>query len=119
MLCVARRVTATLTLKTSLRMGMHCRVKRTLECKCAMHDSALVVDASYIIYALPMLGLWAWYLHRRRAADTRSRHARTEAVAAGLAEPASLHPLIDLSVCVGCGACVRACRNSPNTQYWV
>jgi len=32
-----------------------------------------------------------------------------ESVEAGLTEPASLHPVLDLSVCVGSGACAIAC----------
>ncbi len=47
----------------------------------------------------------AWYALR----DRRFRHAHEEAVAAGLTEPASLHPLIDPAICVGCASCVAAC----------
>ena len=32
-----------------------------------------------------------------------------EAVAAGLTEPPTLHPVVDLAMCMGSGACVRAC----------
>ena len=32
-----------------------------------------------------------------------------QVTASGLAEPASLHPVFDPKVCVGCGACVSAC----------
>ena len=34
---------------------------------------------------------------------------RDEAVEAGLTQPASLHPVIDTSQCVGCRSCVSAC----------
>ena len=49
-------------------------------------------------------------------------HARTpsrvqeESVAAGMTEPASLHPLIDPSKCLGCGACVKACPEQPHHE---
>jgi thioredoxin reductase/Pyruvate/2-oxoacid:ferredoxin oxidoreductase delta subunit len=60
-----------------------------------------------------MLGFWAWYLGRRRSMEKRSIAAKLEAESAGLAEPASLHPLIDVSRCVGCAACVKACPEQP------
>jgi thioredoxin reductase (NADPH) len=39
-----------------------------------------------------------------------------ESVAAGLTEPASLHPIIDAAKCLGCGACVKACPEQPLHQ---
>jgi thioredoxin reductase (NADPH) len=60
-----------------------------------------------------MVAFWAWYLVRRRTVDRQSRVARKQAEVAGTAEPVSLHPLIDPSRCVGCGACVRACPEQP------
>jgi thioredoxin reductase (NADPH) len=60
-----------------------------------------------------MLGIWVWYLGRRHVAELHNREAKVEAEKAGLAEPVSLHPLIDPSLCVGCGACVRACPEQP------
>src|SRR5262249_49782440 len=43
--------------------------------------------------------------HHQRALD--------ESVATGMTEPASLHPVIDESKCLGCGACVASCPESP------
>ncbi len=71
------------------------------------------MDIVYLIYALPMLGIWAWYIRRRRSVEKHNREVRQEAEAAGLAEPMSLHPVIDPSRCVGCAACVRACPEQP------
>lgn len=71
------------------------------------------MELTYLIYALPMLGIWAWYMGRRRAVDKHSRDARQDAQSAGLAEPVSLHPLIDPSLCIGCSACIRACPELP------
>jgi thioredoxin reductase/NAD-dependent dihydropyrimidine dehydrogenase PreA subunit len=65
------------------------------------------------IYAIPLLLILAWYGQRRRRIHARSKSVREEAVAAGLLEPASLHPVIDAAMCVGCGACVRACPEQP------
>jgi thioredoxin reductase (NADPH) len=72
------------------------------------------VDISIIVYAIPMIAIWLWYLRRRRGKEQLSRAAKKEAVTAGLAEPVSLHPLIDTSRCIGCSACVRACPEQPH-----
>ncbi len=49
--------------------------------------------------------------HRMRIIAARRRN-----VAAGMTEPASLHPLIDASKCLGCGACVKACPEQPHHE---
>jgi thioredoxin reductase len=61
------------------------------------------------IYAIPLLTIWLVYLGLRKRAHARAAAARDEAVAAGLSEPASLHPKIDLGKCMGCGSCAAAC----------
>jgi len=72
------------------------------------------MDALLIsLYALPMLLIWAWYLRRRARREATHRAVRAEAVAAGLIEPASLHPVVDEARCVGCGACAQACPEQP------
>ena len=65
------------------------------------------------LYVVPMLLIWAWYLLRRRRREAGHRAVQEEAVAAGLIEPASLHPAINPAQCVGCGSCVRACPEQP------
>jgi thioredoxin reductase/ferredoxin len=64
----------------------------------------------YYLLAAALVVL-AGFLHWRAAARRSARHAEVlqEAQAAGLTEPPSLHPVVDLSVCIGSGACVRAC----------
>lgn len=71
------------------------------------------MNATWIIYILPMLGIWAWYLRSRRKAEKLSLEAKKDAETAGLAEPVSLHPIIDPAICIGCGSCVRACPEQP------
>lgn len=60
-------------------------------------------------YTLLMLLIWGGYLlykyFKQRKALTKKQHA----IDAGLIEPASLHPVIDPNICLGCGACTRAC----------
>ena len=66
------------------------------------------------LYALPFLAIVAAYVRRQRRIHARHRRVHEESVAAGMTEPASLHPLIDPSLCLGCGACVKAC---PETSH--
>jgi len=68
---------------------------------------------SLALYALPLLAILAAYMRRRRRIDRHHRHAHEESIAAGMTEPASLHPAIDASLCLGCGACVKACPEAP------
>ena len=65
------------------------------------------------VYAAPLLITMLWYLRRHYRIENKSREVHKEATEAGLIEPASLHPSIDLTKCLGCGACVRACPEYP------
>ena len=66
-------------------------------------------DPLIALYAVPLGAIWIVYLRRRRKAEMRSLAKRQAAAESGLLEPASLHPEIDPALCIGCGACVRAC----------
>jgi thioredoxin reductase (NADPH) len=62
-----------------------------------------------LTYAIPLVLIWlylAWNNRRKSAHSIRIMH---EAQEAGLTEPASLHPIIDPALCLGCAACVKAC----------
>ncbi len=52
-----------------------------------------------------MLIYWLGQRHKSKAAH----RVYQEALASGLLEPASLHPVIDPTRCLGCGTCVKAC----------
>jgi thioredoxin reductase (NADPH) len=71
--------------------------------------TSLVDYALYLVPVLLVLG--AALLHRSSAKRRSAAHAEVlrEAEAAGLTEPPSLHPVVDLSLCMGAAACVRAC----------
>jgi thioredoxin reductase (NADPH) len=69
---------------------------------------------SLAVYLLPLAAITVVYVLRRRRAHTHGVRALQETVAAGMTEPASLHPLIDASKCLGCGACVKACPEAPH-----
>ncbi|MGJ4925500.1 NAD(P)-binding domain-containing protein [Bradyrhizobium sp. HKCCYLS2038] len=62
-----------------------------------------------IVYAAPMFGVWATYMAVRKRREVKSVAKLSAAKDAGLLEPASLHPIIDPALCIGCGSCVRAC----------
>jgi thioredoxin reductase (NADPH) len=66
-------------------------------------------SAVTIIYTAPIGVIWTLYLLWRWRRETKSLATKAAAVEAGLAEPASLHPLIDPAKCLACGACVSAC----------
>jgi thioredoxin reductase/NAD-dependent dihydropyrimidine dehydrogenase PreA subunit len=69
--------------------------------------------ALLLVYGTPLALIWGWYLSRRRRAERAHVAVRDRAVAAGLAEPVSLHPVIDPLKCIGCGSCVKACPEQP------
>jgi thioredoxin reductase/NAD-dependent dihydropyrimidine dehydrogenase PreA subunit len=65
------------------------------------------------VYALPIGLFLGLYLLRQHRIHAKHQRAHAESIAAGLTEPASLHPVIDPSRCLGCGACVKACPEQP------
>jgi thioredoxin reductase (NADPH) len=66
-------------------------------------------DPILLTYIIPVILIWVgWNFHSRRQTK-RALIVMEEAKAAGLFEPASLHPIIDPALCLGCGACVKAC----------
>ena len=63
---------------------------------------------TWLAYAMP-LGVILVYLFLRQRRSRQNQRILAEAKQSGLTEPASLHPVIDPAICVGCGACVSAC----------
>jgi thioredoxin reductase/ferredoxin len=66
-----------------------------------------------LVYAAPLVAIWMWYLGRRNRKERHNLGVKEKAVACGLMEPASLHPVIDAARCIGCGSCVKACPEQP------
>ncbi|HKJ24202.1 MAG TPA: NAD(P)-binding domain-containing protein [Myxococcota bacterium] len=61
------------------------------------------------VYAAPLvIAASAYRIHRARA-DRRNRARLERAIAEGLDEPASLHPVVNPNRCLGCATCVTAC----------
>lgn len=71
---------------------------------------------SYFIYALPLLALFFLASRKRRVLEASSTDTWTEAVATGMTQPPSLHPVIDPAKCIGCESCIHACPEFPAHQ---
>ncbi len=61
------------------------------------------------VYIAPALGIIALYWIKQQKKSKSALKVYREAAEAGLLEPASLHPVIDTALCVGCATCVGAC----------
>lgn len=61
------------------------------------------------IYLLPILLIALFHVRKRNRNTELALALQKEAIEAGLTEPSSLHPFIDLNKCLGAGDCVRAC----------
>jgi thioredoxin reductase/NAD-dependent dihydropyrimidine dehydrogenase PreA subunit len=61
------------------------------------------------LYAIVVALIMVLYIRRQRKSDTSHAAELQEAIKSGLAEPASLHPIIDPTRCMGSGSCVQAC----------
>ena len=65
--------------------------------------------ATAALYALPLVAVFVIYVARIRTRESQDSLRHTESVAAGMNEPASLHPVFDPGRCIGSGSCVSAC----------
>jgi thioredoxin reductase (NADPH) len=62
-----------------------------------------------VIFGVPLLLLLSTYYLWQVRTNRRARTRLETAINSGMGEPVSLHPHIDGSKCIGCGACVAAC----------
>ncbi|KPJ93768.1 MAG: 4Fe-4S ferredoxin [Gammaproteobacteria bacterium SG8_15] len=62
-----------------------------------------------LVYVLPIAIAVLWTHHRKRSRYEKHKLLLEENVKAGLTEPASLHPLIDPNLCIGCNSCAEIC----------
>ncbi len=63
----------------------------------------------WLIYGVPAAVALVIYVRNHRTRTQVHEELLLESVAAGLTEPPSLHPVVDLGRCIGSGACVKAC----------
>jgi thioredoxin reductase/NAD-dependent dihydropyrimidine dehydrogenase PreA subunit len=61
------------------------------------------------LYLAVMVLLWWLYLRRQSRIQRENAQQLQQSLEAGLAEPASLHPVIDTQRCIGSASCVKAC----------
>ena len=60
-------------------------------------------------FAIP-LGIFIYiFINKRAVTSQKSLSSYINVKNAGLTEPASLHPIIDPNLCVGCASCINAC----------
>ncbi|MEQ1671472.1 MAG: NAD(P)-binding domain-containing protein, partial [Hyphomicrobium sp.] len=67
------------------------------------------MDIELAVYGVPLAMFFAAYGFSRSREHARSVSLLAESLEAGLGEPPTLHPVIDLAKCMGCGSCVSAC----------
>ena len=68
-----------------------------------------MTDTALFYYLTPMLFIWGIYLGLQTRRQRRATRLRDESQKSGLAQPASLHPVIDSNRCLGCRSCISAC----------
>jgi thioredoxin reductase (NADPH) len=69
---------------------------------------------SIALYGLPLALFLGVYLVRQQRTHKRHLSVHEDSVTAGMTEPASLHPVVDESRCLGCAACIAACPEQPH-----
>lgn len=64
------------------------------------------------LYGLPLVMILLVYFWKKSKKHSKSRRVLDEAISSGMTEPASLHPVVNHALCLGCGTCVKACPES-------
>lgn len=62
-----------------------------------------------LLYLLPLILVLMLYQRHHRKKETQYETKLQAAVKAGITEPLTLHPVVDPNICMGSGACVKAC----------
>ena len=70
-----------------------------------MPDSLLILIVGVVLALVAVVP----FVRRRQRTERTAQETARKARDYGLHEPVSLHPVVDPAVCLGCGACTRAC----------
>jgi thioredoxin reductase (NADPH) len=74
-----------------------------------MKLDAMIIDPLIVAFGLPLVIMLCCYAIWQRRNTTVATARLQQAETSGLLEPATLHPAIDPSLCLGCATCVGAC----------
>ncbi|MBN4063313.1 NAD(P)-binding domain-containing protein [Cardiobacterium sp. AH-315-I02] len=67
------------------------------------------------LYGLPLVIIMLVYFWRKSQKHQKSKRVFDESISTGMTEPASIHPIVNHVLCLGCASCVKACpENSKN-----
>jgi len=69
-----------------------------------MIESLIYIAVAAITILIPVI-----YIISYRAKSRKAQSTLDDAIQAGLDQPVSIHPYIDPNICIGSGACVKAC----------
>ena len=64
---------------------------------------------AYVLVVLLLGGIFYLYHRKNKRATILTLSKTSKAKEYGLHEPVSLHPVVDLDICIGSGACITAC----------
>ncbi|MDH3421249.1 MAG: NAD(P)-binding domain-containing protein [Gammaproteobacteria bacterium] len=70
----------------------------------------------FAVYGTPIALILLFYIRKQRRQQRASVETLEESREAGLLDPVSLHPVINLNKCIGCASCVSACPEMPAHQ---
>jgi len=63
----------------------------------------------WLLYGFPVVVALALYVRNHSSRTQAHAEALEESIASGMTEPPSLHPVIDLTRCIGSSACAKSC----------
>ena len=64
---------------------------------------------SYVLVFFLLGGIFYFYYQKNKLTNLRTLSKTVKAKEYGFHEPVSLHPVVDPNICIGSGACIKAC----------